>query len=125
MNKMLLIGRWKLLTVFLPNQTIGDSVMVSRVQLMKQKGLISPPKWLPANIHYEVITGSVSYSVSSDTSDMDIVGFCIPRRKMYSLIFAVKSPVLAVRSSASVTGNSIMLWTKKLGKSMTSVSILS
>jgi uncharacterized protein len=52
--------------------------MASRVQLMKQKGLISPPKWLPQNIHYEVITGSVSYAVSSDTSDMDIVGFCIP-----------------------------------------------
>lgn len=55
--------------------------MASRVQLMKQKGLISPPKWLPANIHYEVITGSVSYSVSSDTSDMDIVGFCIPPKE--------------------------------------------
>jgi len=52
--------------------------MSSRVQLMKQKGLISPPKWLPQNIHYECITGSVSYAVSSDTSDMDIVGFCIP-----------------------------------------------
>ena len=52
--------------------------MASRVQLMKQKGLISPPRWLPQNIHYEVITGSVSYAVSSDTSDMDIVGFCIP-----------------------------------------------
>jgi predicted nucleotidyltransferase len=52
--------------------------MASRVQLMKKKGLINPPKWLPPNIHYEVITGSVSYAVSSDTSDMDIVGFCIP-----------------------------------------------
>jgi len=52
--------------------------MASRVQLMKQKGLISPPKWLPHNIHYEVITGSVSYAVSSDTSDMDVVGFCMP-----------------------------------------------
>jgi predicted nucleotidyltransferase len=52
--------------------------MASRVQLMKQKGLIAPPKWLPQNIHYEVITGSVSYAVSSDTSDMDVVGFCMP-----------------------------------------------
>lgn len=52
--------------------------MASRVQLMKQKGLISPPKWLPQNIHYETIAGSVSYGSSSDTSDMDIVGFCIP-----------------------------------------------
>jgi uncharacterized protein len=55
--------------------------MSSRVQLMKQKGLISPPKWLPPNIHYEVITGSVSYAVSSDTSDMDVVGFCIPEKR--------------------------------------------
>jgi predicted nucleotidyltransferase len=52
--------------------------MASRVQLCKDKNLISPPKWLPANIHYEVITGSVSYAVSSDTSDMDIIGFAIP-----------------------------------------------
>lgn len=52
--------------------------MASRVQLAKKKNLIYPPKWLPANIHYEVITGSVSYAVSSDTSDMDIVGFAIP-----------------------------------------------
>ncbi len=55
--------------------------MASRVQLMKQKGFISPPKWLPANIHYEAITGSVSYGASSDTSDMDIVGFCIPPKE--------------------------------------------
>lgn len=55
--------------------------MSSRVQLMKQKGLISPPKWLPQNIHYEVIAGSVSYGISSDTSDMDVVGFCIPKKE--------------------------------------------
>jgi uncharacterized protein len=55
--------------------------MASRVQLMKEKNLIAPPKWLPQNIHYEVLTGSVSYAVSSDTSDMDIVGFCIPPKE--------------------------------------------
>jgi uncharacterized protein len=55
--------------------------MASRVQLMKQKGLIAPPKWLPQNIHYEVIAGSVSYGISSDTSDMDVVGFCIPKKE--------------------------------------------
>jgi hypothetical protein len=52
--------------------------MASRVQLAKTKDLIHPPKWLPQNIHYEVITGSVSYAVSSDTSDIDIVGFVFP-----------------------------------------------
>jgi uncharacterized protein len=56
-------------------------MMASRVQLMKQKGLINPPKWLPQNIHYEVMSGSVSYAVSSDTSDMDIFGFCIPPKE--------------------------------------------
>lgn len=55
--------------------------MASRVQLMKQKGLITPPKWLPANIHYETIAGSVSYGINSDTSDMDVVGFCIPPKE--------------------------------------------
>lgn len=55
--------------------------MSSRVQLMKQKGLIAPPKWLPQNVHYEVIAGSVSYGISSDTSDMDVVGFCIPKKE--------------------------------------------
>lgn len=56
--------------------------MSSRVKETLEKGLISPPKWLPDNLHYEVITGSVSYGVSSDTSDMDIVGFCIPEKNM-------------------------------------------
>lgn len=55
--------------------------MASRVQLLKQKGLIAPPKWLPQNVHYEVIMGSVAYGVSSDTSDMDVYGFCIPPKE--------------------------------------------
>lgn len=52
--------------------------MSSRVQLTHKKGLIHPPKWLPQNVHYEVIMGSIAYGVSSDISDMDIYGFCIP-----------------------------------------------
>lgn len=55
--------------------------MSSRVQLSNQKNLIAPPKWLPQNIHYEVVTGSVAYGISSDTSDMDVVGFCIPKKE--------------------------------------------
>jgi predicted nucleotidyltransferase len=55
--------------------------MSSRVQLLKTKGLISPPKWLPQNVHYEVIMGSVAYGVSSDNSDMDVYGFCIPPKE--------------------------------------------
>jgi predicted nucleotidyltransferase len=55
--------------------------MSSRIQLLKMKNLISPPKWLPQNMHYEVIMGSVAYGVSSDTSDMDVYGFCIPPKE--------------------------------------------
>ena len=55
--------------------------MSSRVQLLTKKGLAHPPKWLPQNIHYEVIMGSVAYGVSSDTSDMDVYGFAIPPKE--------------------------------------------
>jgi predicted nucleotidyltransferase len=52
--------------------------MVSRIELLSREKLINPPKWLSDNTHYEVITGSVAYGVSNDTSDMDVLGFCIP-----------------------------------------------
>jgi len=55
--------------------------MASRVQSLTKKGLAHPPKWLPQNIHYEVIMGSVAYGVSSDTSDMDVYGFAIPPKE--------------------------------------------
>ena len=55
--------------------------MASRVSMMTKKGLAHPPKWLPQNIHYEVIMGSVAYGVSSDTSDMDVYGFAIPPKE--------------------------------------------
>lgn len=51
------------------------------LKVLRDKQLVHPPKWLPANVHYLVITGSVSYAVSSDTSDMDVVGFCIPPKE--------------------------------------------
>lgn len=45
---------------------------------LDKKGLIHPPKFLIANTHYLTMMGSVAYGVSSDTSDVDIYGFCIP-----------------------------------------------
>lgn len=56
--------------------------MGSTIQKLEEKGLIHPPKWLSSNMHMEVITGSVSYGVSSDTSDIDIYGFCIPKKTL-------------------------------------------
>ncbi len=56
--------------------------MASTVQRLTEKGLIKPPRFLAANVHYETIMGSVAYGVSSDTSDMDIYGFCIPPKEL-------------------------------------------
>lgn len=53
-------------------------------QLATQQLLPGIPSWLADNsaIQYEVIGGSYSYGVSGDVSDMDIVGFAIPDKKM-------------------------------------------
>ncbi len=55
---------------------------MSTVRKLKESGLISPPSFVPHNIHYETIMGSVAYGVSSDTSDMDVYGFCVPPKDM-------------------------------------------
>lgn len=39
---------------------------------------VHPPSWLPDNLCYETMMGSVAYGVSSDTSDMDVYGICLP-----------------------------------------------
>lgn len=43
---------------------------------------ISPPSWLPDNLCYETMMGSVAYAVSSDTSDMDVYGVCLPPKDL-------------------------------------------
>lgn len=52
--------------------------MSSTVERLTQKGLITPPSWLSANVMYETIMGSVAFGVSVDISDFDTVSFCIP-----------------------------------------------
>jgi len=47
---------------------------------LANKGLITPPKFIHSNMHYLCRTGSVTYGVSSDCSDNDAVGFCIPHK---------------------------------------------
>lgn len=55
--------------------------MSSHLEKLLKKGLInSHPHWLESSVQYEVITGSVAYGVSNDTSDMDVYGFCIPTK---------------------------------------------
>ena len=53
---------------------------MSTLQRLTDRGLIKPPRWLPGNVQYETIMGSVAYGVSSDTSDMDVYGWAIPMK---------------------------------------------
>lgn len=51
------------------------------VRRLADKGIISPPKFVPGAVQYETMMGSVAYGVSSDTSDVDIYGFCVPPKE--------------------------------------------
>lgn len=48
------------------------------IKRLTENDAIKPPKWLPDNVMYECMMGSVAYGVSSNDSDVDIYGFCIP-----------------------------------------------
>jgi uncharacterized protein len=60
---------------------LGESPAVSTLQRLADRGLIKPPRWLPGNVQYETIMGSTAYGVSSDTSDLDVYGWAIPRKE--------------------------------------------
>ena len=52
--------------------------MPSVTQQLAARGLIRPPGFLPTNVMYETLMGSVAYGVSTDHSDRDLYGCCIP-----------------------------------------------
>jgi len=54
---------------------------MSTLQRLTVRGLLRPPRWLPSNVQYETIMGSVAYGVSSDTSDVDLYGWAIPPKE--------------------------------------------
>lgn len=56
--------------------------MSSIVERLTKRGLISPPRFIPTNVMYETVMGSVAYGVSDDMSDRDITGFCIPPKNL-------------------------------------------
>lgn len=56
--------------------------MSSIVDSLMKKELITPPSFIKNNIHYEVMMGSVAYGVSSNESDIDVYGFCIPPKNI-------------------------------------------
>jgi predicted nucleotidyltransferase len=50
------------------------------LQDLEKRSLIKPPTWLVSNTCYLTRMGSVAYGVSSNNSDLDIYGVCIPPR---------------------------------------------
>ena len=57
--------------------------MASTVAKLQKDGMITPPPWLPHNTFFEAVTGSESYGCGDPaTSDIDLVGFCIPPKRM-------------------------------------------
>jgi len=52
------------------------------LQKLEKAKLIHPPKFLVPNIQYLTVMGSEAYGVASNTSDLDIYGFCVPPKEM-------------------------------------------
>lgn len=50
------------------------------LQDLEKRELIKPPTWLTSNTCYLTRMGSVAYGVSSNNSDLDLYGVCIPPR---------------------------------------------
>ena len=43
---------------------------------------VHPPAWLADNLCYETVMGSVAYGVSTDMSDVDVYGVCLPPKQV-------------------------------------------
>lgn len=55
---------------------------MSYVKQCKKLELVQMPEFVHSQLQYEVITGSFAYGVSSDTSDIDVYGFCVPNKNI-------------------------------------------
>ena len=58
---------------------MAKSSVVSRLY---SDGIACPPRWLPDNVHLEVLHGSIAYGYANNTSDRDIYGICIPPKDL-------------------------------------------
>lgn len=55
---------------------LGKRTML--LQELKNKNLITPPEFVPTNTVYLTTMGSVAYGVSTNSSDFDVYGVCVP-----------------------------------------------
>lgn len=51
------------------------------IEELIKENKITPPKWLPNNLHYLVKMGSHAYDTNTDSSDLDFYGWCIPPKE--------------------------------------------
>ena len=51
-------------------------------KVMASGANVHPPSWLPNNLCLETVMGSVAYGVSSDESDVDVYGICLPPKEL-------------------------------------------
>lgn len=51
--------------------------MSSTTSQLTDRGLLTPPAWLPDNIQFEGVQGSNAYGVAVDTSDFDVEGLLV------------------------------------------------
>lgn len=56
--------------------------MTSVVKTITEQKLIRPPLFVTENLAYETVMGSTAYGCSSNDSDIDIYGFCIPDKEL-------------------------------------------
>jgi len=49
---------------------------------LAKKNLIHPPRWLPNNTVLLCVMGSQAYGVSTEASDQDIYGVCVPPKEL-------------------------------------------
>jgi len=52
--------------------------MLKTLKRLKDNKRITPPEWLIGNTLYLCQMGSVAYGVSTDKSDIDVYGYCMP-----------------------------------------------
>jgi len=55
--------------------------MTSIVYRLNKQQLMTPPEFVTSQTQYEVMMGSVAYGVSTDMSDVDVYGWCIPKKE--------------------------------------------
>ena len=52
------------------------------LERLEQAGLIRPPGFVTGAAQYLTVMGSEAYGVSSNSSDQDVYGFCIPPKSI-------------------------------------------